>query len=1500
MFGEFSPKLKTPSQVKSGGLGQDMTMQTLATSGNVFNMLPGLIKYTGNGTLSIRGIAAPTSSSFCFIQNVGVGSSVVQLSHLDSSAQSVNQIITSSGGGANINNGFGAILFYDFVVKKWRLHNLDYLNSVSSPFTVTAGNLSMSIASSGTSGYLTNIDWSTFNNKVSASGGAPYRVPIMTGGNTQTATAIFNYDPVNARFGVGTTDYTYNEATGHFKSDTPETLGVLSGISVTLTASPALAAPYVYNVTQQAGHMYAPTSQNAAPTTPHMPQATTLSATQQAGHMYAVTGQTATQGAGHLFVPNTLSGTSTTVGGATTYSAGDVIDYLIYSWDISEYSTTYATVQTTITTTGDDSVLAWTENNSGTQGINNYRIYRQINLGGYNDYIDILPGPGYSDDSTGFTGGSPPPTPQYPDFVANNTTYDYQIWQAGYDGVQFVWSVVNSVATLTDDNSGNPFVIPVSWTGNIAGSVAPGMTRIYRSIAGAGYSEYIEFAYGTFSFTDDNTLTWTTSASPPSPQYPDYIANGAVRNYQIWQAGDDGVGGYIWAVAGIVVTLSDDSSGNPYVVSVGWSGSPGTVGSPTNFRTYHQVNGGGYNDYYDSLTGTMFTDDTAFTWTGGSPNPTPNYNDLIAMGNTYDYQIWQAGDDGVGGYTWSVIASIASMTDASDGSIFDNFVYWTVNNAGTVSPFNLRVYRQISGGGYLEYQDVGLVSGFTDDGTNWNSGSPAPSPQYPDFIASGLTRHYSAFSDGLDPRGNRLFSPTSYDVPFGDDSSGNPYVILQTAYSSSAANIRILNTDLTTYYDVNSGTGFYEDTTETGWISGSTVTPNTYGILSDGTTLNRDYDFYNYNGTIYSTSSGIYSTVDPNDGLYYYNRIVFGSISTSAKILRQINSGGYNDSEVSATSPIYDDGVTPFAGNTTVTPNVTYPMALLGEMHGSSISDRAALTLRSLDGTYTRMDFQDNTSTRLGYIEQNASHLAIQSATTMILDTGDSLSFTAVNNATLTTPTINMNATSSGVLNANGVNRFGWSAGGAAMYAPSGGNLGLVYNGTYFLTVDSAGVTINGGFNIANGLNVVLGTSTGTQFGTSTSQKIGFYGKTAIIQPTATTDLGVALSNLGLRAVGTAYPITTSGTKNFGDLTASTIMATDGSKNVVSLALATYPSLTELSYVKGVTSAIQTQLNAKGSGTVTSVSGSGGTTGLTLTGGAITTSGTLTLGGTLGVANGGTNIASYAVGDLLYASGSTTLSKLADVATGNALISGGVTTAPSWGKIGLTTHVSGTLAYTNGGTGIATIGTANQIPTVNAGATALNYLYAINQNIQTVDNVTFNSATLTTPLSVANGGTGQTASRRLFTDFADANNGTTVETDLYTHNIPAGKLTSNGDTIFGEYYGVFSGAVSATQQLKVYFGGTAIFDSGALAIGVATPSWDIYVSIIRVSSSIVRCAVSITTSSAALASTAQYTAVTGLTLANAQTMKITGTAAGVGGGSSQITAKGSFIDYEPI
>jgi hypothetical protein len=85
----------------------------------------------------------------------------------------------------------------------------------------------------------------------------------------------------------------------------------------------------------------------------------------------------------------------------------------------------------------------------------------------------------------------------------------------------------------------------------------------------------------------------------------------------------------------------------------------------------------------------------------------------------------------------------------------------------------------------------------------------------------------------------------------------------------------------------------------------------------------------------------------------------------------------------------------------------------------------------------------------------------------------------------------------------------------------------------------------------------------------------------------------------------------------------------------------------------------------------------------------INLNGTVTLSSALSAANGGTGQSSYTTGDLLYASSSSALSKLADVATGNALISGGVGAAPSWGKIDLATHISGTLSPANGGTGVA-------------------------------------------------------------------------------------------------------------------------------------------------------------------------------------------------------------------
>lgn len=83
--------------------------------------------------------------------------------------------------------------------------------------------------------------------------------------------------------------------------------------------------------------------------------------------------------------------------------------------------------------------------------------------------------------------------------------------------------------------------------------------------------------------------------------------------------------------------------------------------------------------------------------------------------------------------------------------------------------------------------------------------------------------------------------------------------------------------------------------------------------------------------------------------------------------------------------------------------------------------------------------------------------------------------------------------------------------------------------------------------------------------------------------------------------------------------------------------------------------------------------------------------------GVLPAANGGTGISSYNVGDILSASSSSALSAISGVAVGNALLSAGVGTLPQWGKINLTSHVTGVLPVANGGSGVSSFITGSVV-----------------------------------------------------------------------------------------------------------------------------------------------------------------------------------------------------------
>lgn len=280
-------------------------------------------------------------------------------------------------------------------------------------------------------------------------------------------------------------------------------------------------------------------------------------------------------------------------------------------------------------------------------------------------------------------------------------------------------------------------------------------------------------------------------------------------------------------------------------------------------------------------------------------------------------------------------------------------------------------------------------------------------------------------------------------------------------------------------------------------------------------------------------------------------------------------------------------------------------------------------------------------------------------------------------------------------------------------------------------------------------------------------------------------------------------------------------------------------------------------------GTVTNIA-----TGTGLTGGPITSTGTISVS-TIPVANGGTNITSYAVGDLLYASGATTLSKLAGVATGNALISGGVTTAPSWGKIDLTSHVTGITPIANGGTNTSTaasagsviyststayamtaVGSPGQLLQSNA-ATAPTFVSNISPTSITTNSLTITSSGIINPIGLTINNTGDNSTTinstgaLITTEGAFTGTGIDVSASCINGGVAnAGTFSSVGANSLGynNGIGVFaSGGLYNTTASFMASGGTTakglyiscsgatnnhaiIVGSGLVGLGTASPS----------------------------------------------------------------------------
>jgi hypothetical protein len=248
-----------------------------------------------------------------------------------------------------------------------------------------------------------------------------------------------------------------------------------------------------------------------------------------------------------------------------------------------------------------------------------------------------------------------------------------------------------------------------------------------------------------------------------------------------------------------------------------------------------------------------------------------------------------------------------------------------------------------------------------------------------------------------------------------------------------------------------------------------------------------------------------------------------------------------------------------------------------------------------------------------------------------------------------------------------GVVRFGVGADGTVLTANSSTATGLEW-ASLPVTLTNTVTLTNKTLNTPNitGLGVIFEGSTADDFETTLN----------VIDPTA--DRTISLPNVDGTVIttGNLTSITTVGTITAGTWNGSAIAANYGGTGQTSYTVG------DIIYASGSTALSKLAGVATGNALI---SGGVGTAPLWGKIGLSTH-----ISGTLPVANGGTGLTSVTTGDILYASASNTLAALTGVATGNVLISGGVSTAPSWGKVGLTTHISGTLAVANGGTGVTT------------------------------------------------------------------------------------------------------------------------------------------------------------------------------------------------------------------
>ena len=196
---------------------------------------------------------------------------------------------------------------------------------------------------------------------------------------------------------------------------------------------------------------------------------------------------------------------------------------------------------------------------------------------------------------------------------------------------------------------------------------------------------------------------------------------------------------------------------------------------------------------------------------------------------------------------------------------------------------------------------------------------------------------------------------------------------------------------------------------------------------------------------------------------------------------------------------------------------------------------------------------------------------------------------------------------------------------------------GISLSGTVLSATGTGGTVTNVTVTPSDGITASVGTSTTTP---AISLGLGAITPTSVASTGTVTGTNISGStsgaNTGDQIIALTGPVTGTGTTTFattitnGAVTYDKIQSAAAIKRLLG-SDATGTSIGEINLGANLAMVGNTlSASAPGTGTVTSVNADGSTTGMSFTGGPITTSGTLTLGGTLALTNGGTGATSAA------------------------------------------------------------------------------------------------------------------------------------------------------------------------------------------------------------------------------------------------------------------------------